>query len=266
MITDDFWTDGVAVVREVLTESQICAARRQVDRYLADATAAITEVTAESAESGRYAYGHGVLQHAEVMRSVLRRSCLVPEITRLLGARSPLTLLDDQVYVKEPGATQPTPWHQDASYWATSGRELCSAWLALDEAEQASGGLQFVLGSHAWGAVFRAQAFVDGQDVGDPQHRRMPTDGELRDHHVWAPKLAPGDAVVFHALTLHCAGPNQSSHRRRAVVTRWAGPDVRYAPRAFASQRQMDKAERNHVVAGERFVGAGYLVFGGANE
>ncbi len=198
------------------------------------------------------------------MRSVLRTSPLVPEIIGIFGGAGPLTLLDDQIYVKEPGAAEETPWHQDGSYWAVTGRHLCTVWLALDYVQPDSGGLQFALGSHTWNKVFRAEAFTVGQEVGDPGHEPTPGDGALRANHaIWSPELLPGDAVVFHASTLHASGPNRSAdRRRRAVVTRWAGRDVRYSPRPFASWRQMSKAERNGVVDGAPLVGPEYATFG----
>lgn len=267
MKPDDFWRAGVVVLPGVLAVAELDLVRDQVDRYLSGRQAPITEVAGQDAEAGRFAYGHDMLRHVDAMWAALRTSALVPEIIELLGSEGPLTLLDDQVYVKEPGTAQPTPWHQDGSYWAASGRQLCTAWLALDPVRPDNGGLQFVLGSHRWDTVFRAQAFAPGQDVQDPGHQPVPDDDLLRANHtVWSPRLAPGDAVVFHASTLHGAGPNQSAARRRAVVSRWAGTDVRYVPRPHASRRQMDKAERNGVAGGAPFTGPEYPRFGGNPE
>ena len=39
----------------------------------------------------------------------------------------------DQLFVKEPGTTAPTPWHNDTSYWHVEGKQICSVWVALDE-------------------------------------------------------------------------------------------------------------------------------------
>jgi hypothetical protein len=261
---DDFWRQGVVVVPGVLTGAEIDLVGDQVDAYLSDARAPTTEVSGGRTDAGRFAYGHDMLRYVDAMAAALRTSPLVAEIIGIFGGERPLTLLDDQIYVKEPGTAEPTPWHQDGSYWALTGRQLCTAWLALDHVRPGSGGLQFVLGSHRWNTVFRAQAFAPGQEVEDPGHRPVPDDEVLRtEHTVWSPELSPGDAVVFHASTLHCAGPNRSAGRRRAVVSRWAGPDVRYAPRPRASRRQMDKAERNGVASGAPLNGPEYAKFGG---
>src|SRR5437867_9477138 len=45
-------------------------------------------------------------------------------------------------------------------------------------------------------------------------------------------ELEPGDCTVHHALLVHAAPGNMlAARRRRAVVTRWTGDDVRYAPK-----------------------------------
>jgi len=57
-------------------------------------------------------------------------------------------------------------------------------------------------------------------------------DSETGDAHEilgWA--MEPGDAIVFHALTLHGAPGNHTANRRRAYSTRWLGEDARYATR-----------------------------------
>jgi hypothetical protein len=264
---DEFWGQGVVVVPGVLAGAELELVRGQVDAYLSDRRAPTTEISGRDRGNGRFAYGHDMLRYVDAMWAALRTSRLVPEIIAMLGGEGPLTLLDDQIYVKEPGTAEPTPWHQDGSYWAVTGRQLCTAWLALDPVRPDNGGLQFVPGSHRWGTVFRAQAFAPGQEVEDSGHEPIPDDDVLRARHiVWSPELDPGDAVVFHASTLHGAGPNHSAVRRRAVVSRWAGTDVRYAPRPHASWRQMDKAKRNGVVGGAPFTGSEYAQFGGKED
>ena len=39
----------------------------------------------------------------------------------------------DHVLVKEPGSSIVTPWHQDQSYYCTSGHQTISFWIPLDK-------------------------------------------------------------------------------------------------------------------------------------
>src|SRR5690349_19367945 len=73
---------------------------------------------------------------------------------RLMGA-SHAHLFYDQLFVKEPGTAQPTPWHQDHPYWAVRGRQICTVWIALDAIPRAAGAVEYVAGSHAWQRWFR---------------------------------------------------------------------------------------------------------------
>jgi ectoine hydroxylase-related dioxygenase (phytanoyl-CoA dioxygenase family) len=67
---------------------------------------------------------------------------------RIMGA-SRVNFFYDQLLVKEPGASERTPWHQDQPYWAISGYQVCSVWLPLDPiSEEIS--VEYVCGSHRW--------------------------------------------------------------------------------------------------------------------
>lgn len=141
-------------------------------------------------------------------------------------------LFSDQLFVKEPGAVEKTPWHQDLPYWPVRGQQVCSVWLALDEVDLASGGLEYVKGSHASGVWYRPQRFTSTEDMGEsresfdelPNFDARPPGVEFLS---WT--LQPGDCVVHHGRTVHGGGGNQSSdRRRRGYSTRWLGEDVVY--------------------------------------
>jgi ectoine hydroxylase-related dioxygenase (phytanoyl-CoA dioxygenase family) len=148
---------------------------------------------------------------------------------RLLGGRG-ATFFHDQVFVKRAGCPLPTPWHQDLPYWPTAGTLLCSLWAPLDEVTSESGGLEFVLGSHAWGARFRS---VSVQSSGSPPEGAPPVPDVEGDRGRFRPvgfELGPGDVLAFHPLALHGSRGNATGRDRRAVVTRWLGDDVSYRP------------------------------------
>src|SRR5215467_2227092 len=50
---------------------------------------------------------------------------------RVMNANA-INFFYDQLFVKEPGSSKRTPWHQDQPYWAVSGYQICSLWLPLD--------------------------------------------------------------------------------------------------------------------------------------
>jgi len=137
----------------------------------------------------------------------------------------------DQLLIKEPGTDEPTPWHHDMTYWPVRGTQICTVWLALDVVDRESGAVEYVRGSHKWGAEYAPPAFAGDNryETGLPP---VPDIEAMRDELDFVQfDMAPGDCTVHHALLVHGAPGNaRTDRRRRAVVTRWAGDDAVYAP------------------------------------
>jgi ectoine hydroxylase-related dioxygenase (phytanoyl-CoA dioxygenase family) len=74
----------------------------------------------------------------------------------------------------------------------------------------------------------QAKWFPDGS-----LHELPDIEGNRDRFPILAWELEPGDAVFFNMLTLHCAGPVDGPHRRRALSLRFVGDDVTHAPRAW---------------------------------
>ena len=90
----------------------------------------------------------------EQYRRVVFESGLA-ELARELMGSTTVRFFHEHVLVKEPGATEPTPWHHDDPYYGIDGMQNVSMWIALDPVP-ASSGLQFIAGSHLLGSSFRA--------------------------------------------------------------------------------------------------------------
>lgn len=139
----------------------------------------------------------------------------------------------DHLMVKEPGTVSPTPWHQDLNYWPVEGRQICSVWTAFDDVTLDNGGLEFIPGSHLWGIRYQPYDFRGTAPQETDEFEPLPdVEGHRRDYTIVNWDLAPGDAVIFHALVLHAAPGNTTvERRRRALSTRWAGDDMRFIRR-----------------------------------
>ncbi|MFO1056128.1 MAG: phytanoyl-CoA dioxygenase family protein [Dongiaceae bacterium] len=170
----------------------------------------------------------------------LRAFCLhsaVPSVAAQLLQTDRVNLLYDQVFVKEPGSFAPTPWHNDQPYWPVRGTQLLTLWVACDPVTLANGGLEFVRGSHRQSRWYRP---FDTDETGrvteifkgdeDRDFEDMPDIEAARDRlDIVSWEMQPGDALAFHALTLHAArGNGEARQRRRAYAIRLTGRDVRY--------------------------------------
>jgi ectoine hydroxylase-related dioxygenase (phytanoyl-CoA dioxygenase family) len=139
----------------------------------------------------------------------------------------------DQIFVKPPGCHVATPWHHDVTFWPVEGRQLCSIWMTFDRVTREASGLEFVRGSHRWPQRFKAvtpnrDPYMLDSDLEDPPD----IDGHRADYDLVSFEMEAGDVLLFDAYVVHGSSGNHTTDRpRRAFSTRWAGDDVRYAPR-----------------------------------
>ncbi len=149
----------------------------------------------------------------------------------LMGSRT-ARLYFEQLLVKEPRTTAPTPWHQDLPYWPFLGEQIASVWVALTPATVSQSALEFVRGSHLGGGYYAPVSFTESSDwladfVGEPCPD-IEADREAFDIVGW--DMEPGDALVFSAWTIHGAPGNEADRRRVAIATRWLGDSAVWAP------------------------------------
>ena len=155
----------------------------------------------------------------------------------VMGSRE-ARMYNDTMFVKEPSAPEPTPWHQDLPYFRLGGPNNCSAWIVLDPANQASGAISYTLGSHRWGKMFCSMSFATGQfRIEDAFDGVAPDiDADPDGYPTIGFEVQPGDVVFHHLLTLHKAGPDSSRGTRRRVHTiRLAGDDSTWVNRPFSA-------------------------------
>jgi ectoine hydroxylase-related dioxygenase (phytanoyl-CoA dioxygenase family) len=110
-------------------------------------------------------------------------------------------------------------WHQDGYPWrARLGiTEAVTLWIALDRADESTGGLQMIPGSH----------HMDAQPLRpQPSHANV-FGSEIDPHLVDATlarslTLAPGDVSAHHPNLIHGSLPNWSEKPRRALAVRYS--------------------------------------------
>lgn len=129
-------------------------------------------------------------------------------LDRILGEGR--VLFQDMALIKPPKIGGAKRWHQDASYFRVNDPNLIvGVWIALDPATKENGCMEVIPGSHLAGpAIHLPEADVNECSIRPDQLR-------LADR--TAIELAPGDALIFHALLHHYTAPNRSELRRRAI-------------------------------------------------
>jgi ectoine hydroxylase-related dioxygenase (phytanoyl-CoA dioxygenase family) len=223
--------DGATCLRGVFSDEWLELLREGTELALRCPGAHADDFT-KPGQPGRYFGDLNLWQRLEPFRRFVFESPAARIAGRLMGA-SRVNFFYDQLLVKEPGTRERTPWHQDQPYWAISGRQVCSIWLPLDPVGRDTC-VEYVAGSHRWDRAFNPKHFVDGSPYRDTGLEELPDIEAGRSRYrILAWDLSPGDCLVFQAMIVHGAPGNASlARRRRALATRWAGDDARYAPRA----------------------------------
>ena len=236
---DSFARDGAICLRQVLDADWLALLDGAIERELA--APGPKSYAYQGKGSGRFHGNQEIWQTSDALAQYCLHSPLPALAGALLGAAR-IRLYFDHLFVKEPGAESPTPWHNDQPYWPVAGRQIVSFWTALEPVTRANGAVEFVRGSHLWDRWFQPEGFADSRTGINTYERnaayepRPDIDAARGDYDIACWDLQPGDVLAFHSLTLHGAGGNASARqRRRGYAVRYAGEDVRYDPRPGTS-------------------------------
>lgn len=205
----DFEEQGFAAIRGMFTEAEAAAFKAECGRLLEEHTA----------HAGVFV---GLAANSALFRSLARDTRLLDALEPLLGPN--IEFLSDKVVLKSATTTAGSPWHQDWPYW--EGLHKISVWIALDASTPENGCLKMLPGSHKQAVVHDGVAGA-GEGFG---YRLRPEAVDERQA-VTLP-CAPGDAILFHDLTLHASFPNTSGQDRWSVISTYRSasePDHDYS-------------------------------------
>jgi ectoine hydroxylase-related dioxygenase (phytanoyl-CoA dioxygenase family) len=245
---EEFRRRGATVVRGLFSADEVATIERGIERNLADpGPLFLTASTAD--DPGRFVEDFCNWQRITEFRDIAFASRAADVAGALIDAQE-VRLYHDHLLVKEPGTTQPTPWHQDQPYYNVDGVMNASMWAPVDPVAPEST-LEFLSGSHRWGWRM-PRTFLDAQARWFPEGslEELPDIEAHRDDYDilgWA--LQPGDAVFFHMLTLHHAYGVPGLNRRRAFSLRFLGDDATHAPRPWRTSPPFEGLE-NELPAG----------------
>lgn len=160
----------------------------------------------------------------DVIRNLVFDRRVTEPLAQLLGVES-LRFWHDQVFYKPPRHRGVVPWHQDYSYWQrTVPAQHISIFLALEDADEANGCLQYVPGSHRWGLL--PPVPFDSQI--DDLHASLSED-QVAEFKPVPIELAAGEASIHHSHTIHGSNQNHSDRSRCGLVLNYMAADTRSA-------------------------------------
>jgi phytanoyl-CoA hydroxylase len=170
---------------------------------------------------------------------------LAETAAQLIGATQ-LRLWRDQVQIKPSFVGGETRWHQDGPFWTIlSSLKQITAWIALDDATEASGCMRMVIGSHLWDDRSKFLGTIDHLD-------ELPSEYDGRRLSVRKIIARAGEVHFHHALTWHGSGSNRTPFHRRALAIHYITGDTRYKSGEHPMKKYIDVSEGD-IIQGEHF-------------
>jgi len=201
-IKNQFDRDGFVLIPAMFTAAEVAAFKQET----------LVLLETHEAHAGVFV---GLAANSEVFRNLARDPRLLDALEPILGPN--IEFLSDKVVFKSAATQFGSPWHQDWPYW--EGQHKISVWVALDAATRENGCLKMMPGSH------KQLSTHDGFG-----HRLRP--GAADETRAVSLPCDPGDAVLFHDLTLHASFPNTSGRDRWSVISTYRSasePDLEYS-------------------------------------
>ena len=226
----NFKNEGAICIRNVFAAEDVEMLRKEVEHVLLNPGPYGRDY---SDPDGARFYGEiFVSAYNTVVKDLLLNSVL-GEIAGQLMESSKAQFFFDHLLVKEAGPIQPTPWHQDAPYFAMNGFQCCGIWIALDAVNTANGAVQYLKGTHKGDTMYAPRSFAKGNSYTDDLTEIPDIDNNLSNYRIAEWELQPGDCAIHHVRIIHGATGNKTSHnRRRGLATRWIGDDATFGLRS----------------------------------
>ena len=151
-------------------------------------------------------------------------------VAEATGSKS-IQLFHEHIFVKDPGTSKETPWHQDMPYYCVDGNDTGSFWIPLDPITKENS-LQVLLGSHKFPKLISPTKWSNAKPwyKDNDNFMDMP-DITKMEKNILSSEMNIGDAILFNFKVLHSSSGNTEKIPRRAFSMRFIGDDVKYIDR-----------------------------------
>ena len=211
-----FATDGFVRIEHFCSPEQVAEVLAELDRYITEVVPRIPDTDAFYEDRSRPETLKQLIRladHDDYFHDLLHRGALPQMAALILG--EDVRPINQQIFIKPPGGlSKATPPHQDGFYFHLEPCSAMTLWLALDDVDEENGCLSFVRGSHLRGVREHQRTRTLGFSQGVPDFGSEQRPGR-RDG---LPRIAAGDLIAHHALTIHSAGANRAADRQRRAV------------------------------------------------
>ena len=217
--------NGFLVIEDFLPGSELSLWQEAVDEAVAQH---VSRDDAFHNQKGEDSYYKNVfIQCVNLWKAneKVKQLILDPQLGRMatdIAGTSGVRLYHDHAMFKQPWAN-PTNFHVDNPYDPFYSHQAIMFWIALDDATIQNGCLYFLPGTH------KTSGFEVGGVLGEAGvgglFREYPDWAEIEPH---AAEMKAGDGVFISGMVAHAAGPNMTTHPRRAFAMLFMPEDATF--------------------------------------
>jgi ectoine hydroxylase-related dioxygenase (phytanoyl-CoA dioxygenase family) len=225
-IQSDYRKNGVAVLRSLLSDSDLLLLREAIDRAESNPSPMASNLA--NGDNAYFFNDFNTWRKNSAIEKIIWHQSLRDVATKVVSTKE-VRLFHDHILIKR-GFSQATPWHQDRPYYFVEGQKNYSIWMSPDSVHRDEG-LSFLQGSHLLDSLFVPVNFRDGSMMDVPDGMEALSDARLTSLKSECAEIAfdlePGDALVFDNRVVHMARRSKSAVDRSALSIRYLGDDAR---------------------------------------
>lgn len=151
-----------------------------------------------------------------------RTPAILDAVEDLLGPD--ILLYTSRFFIKEPQSEGIAAWHQDSTYFGLRPHDHVTAWVALCNVTEATGPVEFAVGSHIRGQLQQKSGLIKNSVNTAGQIIVEWFDQSGIDRAI----LKPGQFSFHHTCTVHQSQPNRSDERRIGIALSYIPTRTRY--------------------------------------
>lgn len=205
-----FARDGYVLKRRYFAEDEVGLMRSMIETDPAIRRNVLKIADGEGGSTALALWNH---PGNDVFGAIARSKRVAGGAEKLLGGE--VYHYHSKLTMKMPGHGGRWEWHQDYGYWYQNGclfPDMLSVAIAVDPQTKPNGCMQVLKGSHLLGRIEHGR--VAGQTGADVERVEQAME-QLELVHC---EMEPGDALFFHANTLHASAANTTDKPRRLLI------------------------------------------------
>ena len=217
--------NGFLIIDDFLNGSELSAWQEAVDAAIAEHVSRSDAFHNQKGEDNYYKNVFVQCVNLWKTSEKIKQLILNPELGRLaadLAGTSGVRLYHDHAMVKQPWAN-PTNFHVDNPYDPFYSRQAIMCWVALDDTTVQNGCLYFLPGTH------KTSGFEVGGSLGQVGIGELFSEyPEWTEIEPYAAEMKAGAGVFISGMVAHAAGPNMTTHPRRAFAMLFMPEDATF--------------------------------------